>query len=299
MLATPFAAERRPLGGAESIACSGKDAQPGRSDDARYPRPGVRTIIAWALLATLALVACEGSQTATPSPVATDVAVPPSPSLEPAGDGTATGVGEQRGPWRLVTLGDAYTAGYSTDLPRRDSWPAQVVESLKRAEVPVNFFNLAARGVSSVEVLEDQLEQVGPYQPDVVTVQVGINDLVYHETEEGYRQNLASILDGLLELLPPEQIFAITTPRDARDAEGDDRDAARADIDQLNAVLADVAAERDIEVIDIGPVNRLGDDDVSMSERDGVYIYPTAKQYAGWAEVIGPHIRAALSAIEP
>lgn len=246
----------------------------------------------------LALAACEGSPTATPSPVPTDEAAP-SPSLEPGEDVAVSGVGEHRGPWRLVTLGDAYTAGYSTDLPRRDSWPAQVVESLKRAEMQARWYNLAARGVSSVEVLEDQLAQVGPFQPDVVTVQVGINDLVYHETEEGYRANLAGILDGLLELLPPEQIFAITTPRDARDSEGSDREAARADIDRLNAVLIDVAAERAIEVIDIGPVNRLGDADPSMSEKDGVYIYPTAKQYAGWAEVIGPHIQAAIAAIEP
>ena len=256
----------------------------------------MRTIIVWTLLAALALAACEGAQTAAPTPAATKAAV--SGTDAEAGTGATTAEADaRRGPWRLVTLGDAYTAGYATELPRRDSWPAQVAESLKRAEMHVRPTNLAARSVSSVEVLELQVGQVEQIQPDVVTVQVGINDLLYPET--GYRDNLAGIFDRLLEVLPAERIFAITTPADASDTPGVDPEEARADIDRLNGVLIDVAAERGIEVIDIGLVNQLGDHDTSMGVEDGVYTYPSAKQYAGWAEVIGPYVYGALAAIEP
>lgn len=258
----------------------------------------MRTIIAWTLLAVLALAACEGSQTATPAPAASDAAV--SSDVTDVDETTgASDTAGRRGPWRLVTLGDAYTAGYATELPRRDSWPAQLVESLERAEVQVRWFNLAERGYSSWQVLEEQLAQVAPYQPDVVTVQVGINDLIYGETEAGYRQNIGDILDGLLELLPPERIFAITTPGDALDPGVMDREQAHAAIEAVNTALSDVAAERGIEVIDIGLVNRLGEQDPSLRVEESIYLYPTAKQYSGWAEVIGPHVHEALDTIAP
>lgn len=258
----------------------------------------MRTIIAWSLLAVLALAACEGGQTATPSPAASQTAV--SGDLTVDGERTTiVDAAQRRGPWRLVTLGDAYTAGYATELPRRDSWPQQLVESLKRAELQTRLTNLAVRGHDSWQVLDEQLGLVAHYEPDVVTVQVGINDLLYGEGEASYRQNLGDILDGLLELLPPERIFAITTPGDALDPGVVDPEQAHIAIEAVNVALSDVAAERGIEVIDIGPVNRLGEQDASLRVEESIYLYPTAKQYSGWAEIIGPHVHAALDAIEP
>jgi hypothetical protein len=148
-------------------------------------------------------------------------------------------------------------------------------------------------------VLDEQLGLVAHYEPDVVTVQVGINDLLYGEGEASYRQNLGYILDGLRELLPPERIFVITTPGDALDPGVVDREQAHVAIEALNAALSDVAAERGIEVIDIGLVNRLGEQDASLRVEESIYLYPTAKQYSGWAEVIGPYVLAALDASEP
>ena len=258
----------------------------------------MRSIVIWSLFAALALVACEGTQSATPSPAATDGLVSSAQIQTGEGPTDSTPVERPR-LYRLVTLGDAYTEGSATELPRRDSWPAQLVGSLKHAEVRLRLENLARRGYSSWQVLEEQLDRVDGFQPDVVTVQVGINDLLYLETEAGYRENVAGIFDGLLELLPPERIFGITTPTDALDATGRDYEDLHAGIETFNAVLVDVAAERDIEVIDIGLVNRLAEQDEDMSVEEWDLRYPSAKQYAGWVEVIGPHVREALLTIEP
>jgi lysophospholipase L1-like esterase len=254
-------------------------------------------IIAWSLLAVLALAACDTAGSATPSPVASAVAG--STTALEAGDGTTAAETERRTPWRLVTLGDSFTYGAETDLPRRDSWPSQLVESLERGDVSVRLRNFAEQGNSSSQVLGEQLDQVGPEKPDIVTLQVGINDLLYNETE-WYRDNLATILDELMGILPPEQIFVITTPGDAfvADAYGA-RAEVREAIDWLNDTLAIVASERGIDVIDIGLVNGLGEDDPSLVAGEGGLRYPTAKQYAGWAEVIGPYIYRALAQNEP
>jgi lysophospholipase L1-like esterase len=254
----------------------------------------VGRIIAWSLFAVLALSACDGADV-TPSPTSAR-ATAPNASPEAAATDRAAAA-ERRDPVRLVTLGDAYTAGFATELPRRDSWPAQVVQSFKRNEIEADLYNLAVISSSSTQVLEEQLREVAPYKPDLVTVQVGINDLIYGETE-WYRANLVQILDGLLEVVPAERIFAVTTPRVLTRAAGvyGQQTDIHAGIAWLNSTMAEVATERGIMVVDISLIDTLGDGDDSLTVEDGPFSYPTAKQYAGWAEVIGPLLFESLAA---
>ena len=97
-----------------------------------------------------------------------------------------------------MTLGDAYTAGTDTGAPKRDSWPAQLVQAMERGDVRLRLVdNLADSGQTSQNVLDEQLPQVESLHPDVVTVQVGVNDIVAREFE-AYRANVTRILDELL-----------------------------------------------------------------------------------------------------
>ncbi len=215
------------------------------------------------------------------------------------GSATVAGYGERTEPLRLVTLGDAYTRGTETAAPRRDSWPAQLVESLERSDVDLWLWNLAESGHSSDQLLEEQLGQVASLQPDVVTLQVGVNDILAKSTDI-YRENVTHILDELLTILPKERIFAITTPDHTLTEWGDaygPRAYGSAAVAKLNLTLTEVAEARGITVIDIGQVNERVSGDQSLVVDEGPY--PTAKQYAGWVEVIGPYIRGALATIEP
>jgi lysophospholipase L1-like esterase len=203
---------------------------------------------------------------------------------------------------RLVTLGDSYTAGSGTDVPQRDSWPAQLAESLRRGDMRLWVSNLARSGYTSGQVVEDQLGQVAAYEPDLVTLQIGANDILYEETA-WYRGNLATIFDELLTILPPERIFAITMPDHTLTDWGryyGPPEESRAAVAELNETLAQVAGERGIEVIDISLVNELVTTDPSLViKAEPPVPYPTAKQYAGWVEIIGPRIHRALASIEP
>lgn len=258
-------------------------------------------IAAWSLVAVLSLAACTASSPTEPSPDPTATA-----EAEVVGEGTTTS-GTVSRTVRLVTLGDAYTHGTETAAPRRDSWPAQLAESLERSGYTVVLRNLAEPSVSSLTLLEEQLGQVESLRPDVVTLQVGANDIIAgdYATERDYRDNITLAFDELLTILPPERILAITTPDHtlfAADQPPGSASAARALVEELNATLRDVARERDIEVIDIGPVNSLAAQDPSLVVQEDPplpYPYPTAKQYAGWAEVIGPYVHDALSTLEP
>jgi lysophospholipase L1-like esterase len=203
---------------------------------------------------------------------------------------------------RLVTLGDGYTEGTRTAAPRRDSWPAQLAESLERSGMTVVLRNLAEQGNTSGDLLDDKLDQVPALQPDVVTVQVGVNDIIAHETDR-YHENISRILDELLTILPAEHIFAITTPDHSLTEWGQRTGAADTEgaaVAEVNATLREVAEARDIAVIDIGQVNQLVASDPGLVvQLDPPEPYGTAKQYAGWAELIGLQVHRALAAYEP
>jgi lysophospholipase L1-like esterase len=205
-------------------------------------------------------------------------------------------------PLRLVTLGDGYAAGTDTSSARRDSWPAQLAQAMDHGDIRLRLIdNLAETGHTSEDVRRVQLPQLEALAPDVVMLQVGVNDIIARDISlEDYRTNLAAILDTLLTILPARHIFLVTTPDHTLTPRGGDygsRDAGRADVAEANATLATLAAERDMTVIDISAVNQRVTEDRSLIVGQGPY--PSAKQYAGWVEVIGPELRRVLLAERP
>jgi len=203
---------------------------------------------------------------------------------------------------RLVTLGDGYTAGTLTTVPRRDSWPAQLAESLAHAGWTVVFYNLAEQSATSGDLVELQLGQVESLHPDIVTVQVGVNDIVSGSTAD-YEANLETILTELESFLPAERILLVTTPDHTLTEWGkgfgptESRGEA---VTELNGTLREVGQEHGVEVVDIGPVNALVSHDASLLiQHDPPMPYPSAKQYAGWVEVIGPYVQDALMTLTP
>jgi hypothetical protein len=68
----------------------------------------------------------------------------------------------------------------------------------------------------------------------------------------------------------------------------------------LNATLGEVADELGVTVVDIGPINRLVVVDPAMlMQRTPPVPDPSAKQYAGWAELIGLYVQDALAFPQP
>ena len=67
--------------------------------------------------------------------------------------------------------------------------------------------------------------------------------------------------------------------------------------ERMDEALRSVAAERQIVVIDIAPIYELVLEDETMVVGGGPD--PSARQYAGWVEIIGQGMRRSLSASEP
>ncbi|CAN5702744.1 hypothetical protein BH23CHL8_BH23CHL8_19520 [soil metagenome] len=223
----------------------------------------------------------------------------PSTSGSPTRDAGRTALPIGAEPLRLVTLGDSYTLG--ARVRRQDTWPSQLIRALSD-RVPLELAaNLAQMGKSSQDVIDEQLWAVGTLQPQLVGLQVGVNDVVFPGISlDDYRANVHHILDELLEQLPPERIFVVTSPDYTLTAHGDDYgdpEEQRAAVEEVNRILVEAAASRGILAVDISPASDRVTDDPSLLTSDG--LHPSAKQYAAWVELIAPRLHATLLGRQP
>ena len=190
----------------------------------------------FALVAWRALAGCASTADPLAVPVASDGAVATAQASAAAG---------RVGPLRLVTLGDTYTSG--DPLAPQDSWPAQLVRALEPEIALTLVDNLAAQGQTSANVIAEQLRVVPGRRPDVVTLQVGVNDIISPDIDlDDYRTNIATILDALLDTVPAGRIFAVSTPDYTLTPHGGDygtREAVRDEVHEANAILAEVAED--------------------------------------------------------
>src|SRR5947209_4240983 len=109
---------------------------------------------------------------------------------------------------RFVALGDSYTIGTSVGAEQR--WPNQLVRRFDgRLELVAN---LGVNGAAASDVLRDQVPHLARLQPDLVTILVGVNDVVRRVPDGTYRSTLARILDTVIALEGPPAIVAVTTP---------------------------------------------------------------------------------------
>ncbi len=189
---------------------------------------------------------------------------------------------------RYVALGDSYTIGTSVSIPER--WPNQLVAALGPAEPTLDLVaNLAVNGYTSRDVLDVELPQVGALRPDVLSLLIGVNDVVQGVSLEAYRVNTSRILDTMLAQVGADHVFVVTTPdytvTPAGGDYGDPKTQAAA-IRAANAILTELAAARRIAVVDIYDLSLRAGADRSLVANDG--LHPSGAQYALWVERIVP-----------
>lgn len=239
--------------------------------------------------AVLVLAGCTGS----PAPTGSSGTPVPGVSRAPAE------------PLRYVALGESYTIGEG--LSRRiDRWPNQLVRAVA-PDVRLSLVdNLARPSHGTLEVIEVQLPDLETLAPDVVSLLIGVNDVFVNLTDQEYRDNLVVILDGrpsgpgtsavtgILDLVPAERVILVTTPDYTLTPRGPtyQRPQDRDTIARFNAILKEEAASRGITVVDIAPISDLVSRDPTLVADDG--LHPSAKQFAGWVELIAPVVRRQL-----
>lgn len=192
---------------------------------------------------------------------------------------------------RYVALGDSYTIG--TSVAESERWPNQLVERIGNLEL---VGNPAVNGYTSRDLVEQELPLISSLDPEVVTVLIGVNDVVQGVPEAMYAQNVATILDALLAELPAGRIVCIATPDYTLTPQGaafGDPARQREGIQRVNATLGEACTSRGAHFVpDIFDISQDVAHDPGLVAGDG--LHPSGAQYARWVDAIAPVVRDAL-----
>jgi lysophospholipase L1-like esterase len=189
---------------------------------------------------------------------------------------------------RYLALGDSYTIGTGASSPAH-SWPSIIAERLtEQTGRQVELTNPAVNGFTTLDLISKELPQVRRLKPDLVTILIGVNDLVRDRTPDHYRASLVKIYDEVAKEKAPEgRAFAVSIPNwsvvpAAR--EFGDPERIRDLTDTFNDVAREEAAARGFGWIDITAASLSGLGTPDWIASDG--LHPGDNQYAAWAEVI-------------
>jgi lysophospholipase L1-like esterase len=240
----------------------------------RRPPGALFSVVPLALAALLLGCAAAGWPTPGPSPAPSGL-VTPEASLARL---------------RYVALGDSYTIG--TSVAAAERWPDQLVVRVPSLDLVAN---LGVNGFTSADVIEVELPQLAGLRPQLVTLLIGVNDVVQGVPETSYRGNIAQILDELVRLVGAEHVLVVTTPDytvTPAGADYGDPATQSAAIRRNNAINTELAAARGIAVFDIYDLSLRAGADRSLVASDG--LHPSGAQYALWVEHIAPRIDALI-----
>ena len=185
---------------------------------------------------------------------------------------------------RYVALGDSYTIG--TSVAPAERWPEQLVAQLPALELVAN---LGVNGFTSGDVIDVELPQLPQLRPELVTLLIGVNDVVQSVPEAPYRGNVADILDALVRQVGASRVLVVTTPDytvTPAGADYGDPATQAAAIRRNNAINTELAEARGIAVVDIYDLSLRAGEDRSLVASDG--LHPSGAQYALWVERIAP-----------
>jgi acyl-CoA thioesterase I len=225
----------------------------------------------WALMVTLAAAGCESDATPSGTAAAEDEIV------------------------RYVALGDSYTIG--TGVAGEARWPEQLSASLALDGSQIELVaNLGVNGYTSGDLIRQQLPRLDELDPELVSVLIGVNDVVQGVPEETYATNVAIILDDLLARLPASRILCVATPDYTVTPQGaafGDPARQRARIERANEIMREACGERDVPfVAETFEISRAAETDPTLVAPDG--LHPSAAQYTMWVDAIIPTVEEML-----
>lgn len=181
---------------------------------------------------------------------------------------------------RYLALGDSYTIGTGASDDDH-AWP-----SIIAARLGAELTNPAVNGYTTLDLIRDELPYLERIKPDIVSVLIGVNDLVQGRSPERYREALRRIYEAVAGLTT----VAVSIPTwsyvpAAADFGGKDR------VDRLTRIFNEVARDEAVRGgytwIDITEASTSGIGTRGWIASD--QLHPGDAQYATWAETIWAH----------
>ena len=189
---------------------------------------------------------------------------------------------------KYLALGDSYTIGTGASDESR-SWPAIIA-----ARLNAELTNPAVDGYTTLDLIRDELPYLERVKPDLVSILIGVNDLVQGRTPDAYRTSLTTIYDEVAKDAR-RRVAAVSIPNWSYVPAAADFGGSQ-QVERLtglfNEIARDEATARGFTWVDIGPAStsKIGSKGWIASDQ----LHPGDAQYAAWAEVIWPAVRDQL-----
>jgi acyl-CoA thioesterase-1 len=194
---------------------------------------------------------------------------------------------------RYLALGDSYTIGTGASSKSRN-YPSILAARLSKAiGRKVGLTNPAVNGFTTLDLIANELGYLARLKPQLVSILIGVNDIVKGQTPDQYRASLLQIYDTVAGLgLPLGRVAAISIPNwSLMPAAADFGEPAelRRLTDAFNSIAQHEGESRGFIWIDITTVSALamGSPGWIASDR----LHPGDAQYAAWAEIIWDGVR--------
>lgn len=178
---------------------------------------------------------------------------------------------------KYLALGDSYTIGTGASGPSR-AWPSIIAERLG-----ADLTNPAVNGFTTLDLIRDELPYLARVHPDIVSVLIGVNDLVQGRSLDEYRTSLTTIYEAV----KGRPVVAVSIPTWSYVPAAEDF-GGKEQVDRLtrlfNELAQQEATQRGFTWIDISGASTSGIGTPGWIAHDD--LHPGDVQYAAWAEQI-------------
>jgi len=194
---------------------------------------------------------------------------------------------------RYLALGDSYTIGTGASS-EAGNYPSILAARLSKATgASVGLTNPAVNGFTAQDLIDHELGFVTRLTPHLVTILIGVNDIVQGRSAELYVRSLATIYDAVAALdLSSGRVVAISIPNwsvvPAAAGFGDPGRLRRL-TDDFNGLAQTEAKKRQFIWVDITEVSTSSQGAPDWISSD--QLHPGDIQYAAWADVIWRAVR--------
>lgn len=192
---------------------------------------------------------------------------------------------------RYVALGDSYTIG--TSVSSAESWPSQLAARMPQLNLVAN---LGVNGYGSDDLIRFELPAIVDLRPDLVTLLIGVNDVVRGVSDAEYAANVDRTLTALIARIPPERIVVVATPDYTVTPIGTrfgDSSRQSSTVARFNEILGARAAAHGVAFVPgTFSISQAAGDDRSLLAHDG--LHPSGAQYALWVDAIQPVVEELL-----
>jgi len=197
---------------------------------------------------------------------------------------------------RYLALGDSYTIGESVSTKER--WPVQLAALLRQRGIDLGEPQIIARTGWTTDELSDAMDLSRPIGPfALVSLLIGVNNQYRRRPLDEYREQFVALLLRAIDLAGGEggRVLVLSIPDWGVTpfAKGQDRAAIGSAIDDFNHINAQETQRLGARYVDVTPESRQATSDPTLIAPDG--LHPSAKMYAGWAQLALPAACLALA----